>query len=68
MRNELRESQSVGSRSGRILRHWTTNDQVFMGKATTTVSEVGDWGLADGRRRNLIASRLKSLAGKVGAP
>jgi hypothetical protein len=58
---------SVRSRSGRILRHWTTNDLVFMGKATTT-AEKGDWGLADARRRNLIASKLKLFASGAGAP
>jgi hypothetical protein len=63
----LDRAPSVRSTSGRILRHWTTNDLVFMGKATTTASEVGDWGLADARRLNLIASKLKSLAGRAGA-
>jgi hypothetical protein len=59
---------SVRARAGRTLRHWTTNDLAFVGKATTTASEPGDWGLADGRQRNLVASRLKSLARGVGAP
>jgi hypothetical protein len=67
MSNTLRESTDMASaqsdrpRAGRILRHWTTNDLVFMGKATTTASEM-DWGLADARKRNLIASKLKSLS------
>jgi hypothetical protein len=38
-----------------------------MGKATTTSSAMADWGLADARKRNLIASKLKSLAGRAGA-
>jgi hypothetical protein len=38
-----------------------------MGKATTTASEMGDWGLADARRLDLIASKLKSLASGAGA-
>jgi hypothetical protein len=50
-----------------VLRHWTTNGSTFIGKATTTTTEVGDWGLADGRQRNLVASRLKSLSIGVGA-
>ena len=74
MRNTPRESTeivrapSARPRAGTILRHWTTNDLVFMGKATTTASDMGDWGLADARRRNLIASKLKSLAGGAGTP
>jgi hypothetical protein len=62
------ESRSMDRpyRSGRILRHWTTNALVFMGKATTKTSNVGDWGLAHGRRLNLIGSKLKSLAGGAG--
>ena len=58
---------SVRSRPGRVLRHWTTNHLESVGKATTRASEAGDWGLADGRQRNLVASRLKSLAGRQGA-
>jgi hypothetical protein len=54
-------------RAGTVLRHWTTNGSAFIGKATTTTTEVGDWGLADGRQRNLVASRLKSLSIGVGA-
>jgi len=54
-------------RDGRTLRHWTTNHLESMGKATTTASGAGDWGLADGRQRNLVATRLKSLAGRPGA-
>jgi len=50
-----------------VLRHWTTNGSAFIGKATTT-TVMGDWGLADGRQRNLVASRLKSLSIGVGAP
>ena len=57
---------SVRSRAGRTLRHWTT-DLAFVGDTTTTASGADDWGLADGRQRNLLASRLKSLAGRVGA-
>lgn len=53
-------------RAGTVLRHWTTNGPAFIGKATTT-TEIGDWGLADGRQRNLVASRLKSLSSGVGA-
>jgi hypothetical protein len=53
-------------RAGTVLRHWTTNGLVFKGRATTT-SEMGDWGLADGRQRNLVAARLKSLSSGVGA-
>jgi hypothetical protein len=54
-------------RAGTLLRHWTTNGSAFMGKATTTTREAGDWGLADGRQRNLVASRLKSISIGVGA-
>ena len=54
-------------RTGTVLRHWTTNDSAFMGKAKTTTAEAGDWGLADGRRRNLVVSKLKSLSIGVGA-
>ena len=54
-------------RAGRILRHWTTNHLESVGKATTTPSGAGDWGLAEGRQRNLVASRLKSLARRTGA-
>lgn len=60
------QSTTASSRSGRILRHWTTNDQVLVGKATTSASRAGDWGLADSRKRNLIASKLKSLAAGTG--
>ena len=59
---------SVRARAGRTLRHWTTDGLAFVGKATTTAFEPGDWGLADGRQRNLVASRLKSLIREVGAP
>jgi len=59
---------SVRARAGRTLRHWTTNDLAFMGKATTTASGSGDWGLADARRRNLVASKLRSFAAGVGTP
>ncbi len=58
---------SVRPRAGTILRHWTTNVLAFKGKTTATRSEMADWGLADARSRNLIASRLKSLVGAVGA-
>jgi hypothetical protein len=54
-------------RPERILRHWTTNSRVFLGKTTTRSSEAGDWGLADSRRVNLLASKLKSLVGPAGA-
>lgn len=54
-------------RAGTVLRHWTTDSLAFRGKAATTTSEMGDWGLADGRRRNLVAARLKSLSSGVGA-
>jgi hypothetical protein len=73
MRNTLRESTAIVKapsdrpRTGTVLRHWTTDDLVFMGKATTTSSAMADWGLADARKRNLIASKLKSLAGRAGA-
>lgn len=72
MSNTLRESTATVNatsdrpRAGTVLRHWTTNDLVFMGKATTTSSEMADWGLANGRKRNLVASKLKSLAGRAG--
>ena len=46
---------------------WRTNHLESVGKATTRASGAGDWGLADGRQRNLMASRLKSLAGRIGA-
>ena len=42
-------------------------DLAFVGKATTRVSGAGDWGLADSRQRNLVASKLRSLAVGVGA-
>jgi len=58
---------SVRSRAGRVLRHWTTNHLESVGKATTMASGAGDWGLADGRQRRLVASRLKSVAGGIGA-
>jgi hypothetical protein len=54
-------------RTGTVLRHWTTNGLAFMGKATTTTTEMGDWGLAHGRQRNLVASKLRSLSNGVGA-
>lgn len=54
-------------RGGRLLRHWTTDDQVFMGKTTTTPSRTADWGLADARKLNLIASKLKSLTRRTRA-
>ena len=57
---------SARRRKGTVLRHWTTNGPAFMGKATTA-AVVGDWGLADSRQTNLIASKLKSLASGVGA-
>lgn len=60
-------SASTRRRAGTVLRHWTTNGLAFMGKATTTTTEMGDWGLADGRQRNLVASKLKSLSSAVGA-
>ncbi len=58
---------SVRARAGLTLRHWTTNHLESVGKTTTTASGTGDWGLADGRERNLVASRLKSLAGRPSA-
>jgi hypothetical protein len=67
MGNDPRQS-AARPRSGKILRHWTTNDQVFVGKSTTSASRRGDWGLADARRLNLIASKLKSLASAATAP
>jgi hypothetical protein len=54
-------------RAGTVLRHWTTNGSAFIGKATTATTEAGDWGLANGRQRNLVASRLKALSIGVGA-
>jgi hypothetical protein len=54
-------------RAGTVLRHWTTNDSAFMGKASTRPTEAGDWGLAAGRQRNLVAAKLSSLSGGVGA-
>ena len=54
-------------RAGSVLRHWTTNGSVFMGKATTTTTDAADWGLADSRQLNVLASRLKSLSTGVGA-
>ena len=59
---------SVRARAGRILRHWTTNGLASTGKATTTASGAGDWGLADGRQRNLVASKLRSFASGTGSP
>jgi hypothetical protein len=53
--------------AGTVLRHWTTNGSAFIGKATTATTEAGDWGLADARQRNLVASRLKALSIGVGA-
>ena len=73
MRIQIRDSDSmeregsVRSRSGRTLRHWTTNGLASVGKATTRVCGAGDWGLADSRQRNLVASKLRSLAVGVGA-
>jgi hypothetical protein len=58
--------KAVPSGSWRTLRHWTTDDLVFRGKPTTAF-EKGDGGLADAWRLNLIASRLRSLAGGAGA-
>jgi hypothetical protein len=54
-------------RSGAVLRHWTTNDSAFMGKASTRPTEAGDWGLAAGRQRNLVAAKLSSLSSGAGA-
>jgi hypothetical protein len=67
MENKSRESNRVRSRSGKVLRHWTTNDLDFVGKATTTRS-VSDGGLADARRLRLVASELKAFAREAGAP
>jgi hypothetical protein len=54
-------------RAGRILRHWTTNVLAFKGKTTTARSQMTDWGLADARRLNLVASKLRSLAAPAGS-
>ena len=54
---------SVRARVGRTLRHWTTNHLESVGKTTTTASGTGDWGLADGRRRNLVAVEIE-VAGR----
>jgi hypothetical protein len=59
---------STRPRSGTILRHWTTNVGALRGNATATRSDASDWGLADARRRNLLASKLKSLAGAAVSP
>jgi hypothetical protein len=64
---EIDQRQRDSERSGRVLRHWTTDHIASVGKTTTTSSGSGDWGLAEGRQRNLVASRLKSLAGRIGA-
>jgi len=65
--NDPGRGPSVRARAGRTLRHWTTNHLESVGKTTTTTSGAGDWGLADGRQRNLVASRLKSLVGRIGS-
>jgi CxxC motif-containing protein (DUF1111 family) len=63
------DSEAPGrDRAGRTLRHWTTNPLASVGKATTTAAGGGDWGLADGRQRNLVASKLRSFARAVGSP
>jgi hypothetical protein len=53
--------------AGRVLRHWTTNVLAFRGKTTLAASDGADWGLADSRRLNLLASKLKSLSSGVGS-
>jgi hypothetical protein len=57
----------VRREAGRVLRHWTTNVLAFRGKTTLAGSDSADWGLADSRRLNLLASKLKSLSSGVGA-
>jgi hypothetical protein len=56
------------ARQGVTLRHWTTNTALFVGGRQEPSLPSSDFALADGRSRNLLASRLKVLRAQAGEP